>query len=287
MTANTLAAQGVSSVPSPDDKADAATNARRDSGHGTPVPLEEQVIVSAVDKCPATKAFPVPEDLDKYIRNPGCPRANAAPSAEHPTGSHDNKRDLTVMQQHIEFFDRVKDGIIWPWETYVGFRAIGFNIAFSIMAIFVIHGGFSYFSIDSWIPHPGFPIYIKNIHRCKHGSDTGTYDTEGRYVPQRFEEIFTKFDKTGKGGLTLREIFTMTREIRNVMDFFGIFANLFEWVTLWLLCKDEQGVVKKEQLRRVYDGTLFYHIESEIKAKKQEKLKQKQAKKQAAKAKRG
>ena len=35
----------------------------------------------------------------------------------------------------------------------------------------------------SWLPDPLFSVKTRYIHRCKHGSDSEVYDTEGRYIP--------------------------------------------------------------------------------------------------------
>src|ERR1700712_5712653 len=115
----------------------------------------------------------------------GVPRANLAPSTETPNGTTTNdwaKRHShqTVLQQHCDFFDRDHDGVIWPLDTFIGFRKLGFNIFLCIFATSAIHFGLFYPTLDSWFPDPRLPIKLRNIHRAKHGSDTGTYDSEGR-----------------------------------------------------------------------------------------------------------
>ena len=74
-------------------------------------------------------------------------------------------------------------GLIYPIDTFRGFRKIGFNPFLSFFAIFVIHGTFSYPSQPTWVPDPLLSLNTANMHRTKHGSDTETYDTEGRYNP--------------------------------------------------------------------------------------------------------
>lgn len=42
------------------------------------------------------------------------------------------------------------------------------------------------------MPDPFLRIYLETIHAGKHGSDSGAFDTEGRFVPCKFEDMWTK-----------------------------------------------------------------------------------------------
>ncbi len=41
--------------------------------------------------------------------------------------------------------------------------------------------------MQGWLVNPLLPININKMHRTKHGSDSEVYDTEGRFVPEKFE----------------------------------------------------------------------------------------------------
>jgi peroxygenase len=137
----------------------------------------------------------------------------------------------------------------------LGFRRLGFNLGYSTFSAAVIHIGFAYPSQNSWIPflgNPLFNIYTDKIHKCKHGSDSDTYDTEGRYIPEKFEEIFSKYDIDNKGELNFKDIIRLLRGNADLMDPFGAFSAIVEWGTLYMLCAKD-GVIKKEDARTCFD----------------------------------
>lgn len=146
------------------------------------------------------------------------------------------------------FWDRDMDGHIWPLDTCRGFRDLGFNILFSLLALLIIHVNVSYPTRLglSYFPDPFFRVYIRDIHKAKvratpfvfilqmnmeltdsilwlqHGSDSGTYDNEGRFVPQNFENVFAKYDSDRDGAISLSDIFRLMKGQRVAADPFGV-----------------------------------------------------------------
>ncbi|KAF1348745.1 Caleosin related protein-domain-containing protein [Delphinella strobiligena] len=216
-----------------------------------------------------------PKEGDALL-DPGTARVNIAPSNESPEGTtQDNwakkHATQTVVQQHTDYFDPDHDGIIWPSDTYRSCRAWGWAIPLCLFATFIINVNLSYATAPSWTPDPFFRIHIKNMHKNKHGSDSMTYDSEGRFRPQNFEDIFAKYDRGHKGGLDLHDLARMLKGQRMAMDLFGWSAALFEWLAVYLLLWPDDGVMRKEDIRRIFDGSIFQHKADEYAEKQRRK----------------
>nr|DAD32183.1 TPA_asm: hypothetical protein HUJ06_011034 [Nelumbo nucifera] len=198
-----------------------------------------------------------------FIANPSTgSKANSA-NTRSVNGGEAINGDQTALQKHVAFFDRNKDGLIYPWETFEGFRAIGCGIPLSVAAAIFINGVLSWQSRPGKFPSLLFPIEIRNIHRTKHGSDSGVYDTEGRFVPAKFEEIFHKHAPSSSNALTSKELSQMLKSNRIPKNYYGWLAAWGEWTILYYLCKDKDGFLHKETIRSAYDGSLFEKMEKE------------------------
>ncbi|KAL8694911.1 MAG: hypothetical protein Q9218_000482 [Villophora microphyllina] len=259
-----------------------------------PIPplMPEAFSISEADAMPlkksyatATKQQPItierkpfaPRYADKLI-DPGTARATLAVSEESPNGTTEDNyaaknQHLTVIQQHVTYWDRDHDSIIWPQDTYIGCRDYGWGILLSFFAAMIIHFGLSYATVPNLIlPDPFFRIYVDRLYKAKHGSDSMTYDNQGRFRPQQFEDIFAKYDQGGKGGLDIDDLLIFWKEQRMVFDFFGWTACALEWIATYLLIWPADGIMKKEDVRGIYDGSIFYKRAEETKRKREARL---------------
>lgn len=189
---------------------------------------------------------------------------NSADFKPLSSGNHnDEPAGENVLAKHVAFFDRNHDGVVYPWETFKGFRAIGAGLPLSSFAALFINMGLSQKTRPGRFPSLLFPIEIKNIAKAKHGSDSGVYDTEGRFVQSKFEEIFSKHAHTNPNYLTNKELDEMLKANRDPKDYGGWLAAFVEWKVLYSLCKDKNGLLQKDTIRGVYDGSLFEKMETE------------------------
>lgn len=237
-------------------------------------PTENRVNGNTKENQPAEKPYtvaipsaPVTSERIPYVPKPedplidaGTARANVAASVQRPNGTEgwaQRHKDKTVLHQHVIYWDPDRDGIIWPQDTYKGIRAWGWSLPLAFIAAYIIHVGLSYSTVPGYLPDPFFRIWIERQHKSKHGSDSMSFDNEGRFRPQNFEDFFSKYDRDNKGGLDASDLFRAWRGQMMFGDLFGASAAGLEWLATYLLLWPDDGIVRKEDARRVFDGSIF------------------------------
>ncbi|CAL4938305.1 unnamed protein product [Urochloa decumbens] len=228
---------------------------------------EDPSMETEAPKAPVTHERKLNLDLQEQLPKPYLARALEAVDPSNPQGTKGrDPRGLSVLQQHAAFFDRNGDGIIYPWETFQGLRAIGCGLLVSFTGTILISLVLTHPTQPGWQPSPLFSIHIDNIHKAKHGSDSESYDTEGRFDPSKFDAIFSKYGRTHPDALTKDELISMLKGNRNMYDFLGWVTAAGEWLLLYSVAKDTDGLLQRETARGAFDGSLFEQLQAKKKS---------------------
>ena len=137
------------------------------------------------------------------------------------------KTRRTALRRHCDFWDADGDGMIYPWDIFIGFHKLGFNIALCLWAAVTMAICSSYNTQPTYFPHPLFAINLHNINRNRHGSTTGAYDMDSELDTRRFDAIFDKY-AGGRDYLTWRTMYDVWAGQCCANDFFGWFAGGLE-----------------------------------------------------------
>ncbi|KAI4523128.1 Caleosin [Schizophyllum commune] len=164
------------------------------------------------------------------------------------------------LQAHVAFFDRDGDGVIAPWDTYRGFRDIGFGLLLALNGAFLIHLTLSWLTCGTFWPDPLFRIRIKHIHKGTHGSTSGAYTTRGKFNRTVFDDTFDMYSSYPHTHITLKETLRMVHGNIDAFDVFGFLANLAEWLTAYAVLWPADGRMAKEDILGIYSGAYFYKI---------------------------
>jgi len=118
----------------------------------------------------------------------------------------------------------------------------------------------------SYVPDPFLRIHIANIHRDKHGSDSGSFNHRGGFDRTSFNEIFTNAAPPAHDSLSFWEGVNLIKRNHDLFDIFGTLAAVFEWFAVYFMLWPADGRCSKEDIKGVMDGSIFESIAGRRKA---------------------
>jgi len=189
------------------------------------------------------------------------------------------------LNRHVDFFDTDGDGIVWPSDTILGLRRLGFSWPFAIFCGCCGHLGFAPKSVPhpkfdeitgivglliflprllwSYVPDPFFRVHSAHLVQTKHPCSTGGFNKEGWFDEEAFERIWAYSGSPLKDKLTQSEALAMIKSYRHgnlLVDRSGLIKGPFEWSLIFWVINPPDGYITKAQVRSCFAGTLFEEV---------------------------
>jgi hypothetical protein len=170
----------------------------------------------------------------------------------------------SALARHAAFFDPAATGVVTIGQTFVGMRRLGVRLVWRLILPPIIQGFLGCLTQG----HPSFVIRIDRIAKGKHPFDSGVFDTDGEMDPSAFDALFAN----GADALTAEEMRATISARGNRLPKMGRLAGaLGHWFSgkevavFFCVASDTTKIVdgcavlavKKETLRRFYEGTLL------------------------------
>merc|ERR1712232_318066 len=165
----------------------------------------------------------------------------------------------TALRNHADFFDSNGDGIVTWAETEEGLKKLGFGPLRSNSLALGINLGLGTTTGAKW--YEPFNIYLENIAKGKHDSDTDIYDIQGNFNSSRFGQILNNYDINGDESISESELEFMYQKLYDTA--LGSALSRFEFGLLMEIAGEEGGNEKRltrGALEKFYDGSLLYII---------------------------
>jgi hypothetical protein len=175
----------------------------------------------------------------------------------------------TALERHASFFDERGSGTVTPAQTYAGMKRLGVPLVLRALLTPVING----FLGSMTQGHPSLSIRIDRIAHGKHPYDTGVFGADGAFDEAAFDALFAGLrDADAITAEEMRAVITARGDrlpqMGKIAGALGHWFSSREVGVFFLVAADaEKNVggkrvpaVKRETLRRFYDGTLFHDI---------------------------
>jgi peroxygenase len=170
----------------------------------------------------------------------------------------------TALQIHLSFFDKDGNGLVERTETVLSLRQLGLSQTKASAAALLIHLFLGPKTTGSWT---SLDVSVKDIKLGKHGSDTGAFDADGRFVPAAFERMFAEFDANRSDSLSEKEMLAMISANAKLRPGSETAAEQ-EFMLLLQVAADvvetaggkSVPAISRTRLQEFYDGSLFFKL---------------------------